>query len=335
LRIPAFVIKPYLESFCNAMIELRFFSPQGPSTGPGESCSNALAQSPDVRFYFRYHPRMASRRPARSIVPATSTAAADPPAARSRRIGRPSNERFRQLFTRNLNSLLDQRADIPRESAARAVELARVCAVTPAAARKWLTGAGWPTLEKLLDLAQRYGFAPDDLLCDGPRRVVDISRLVDAQALRRAALAELLPVPSFDHADTLRLAIDPAAFSGAADPAAGAALVLVDIADDTMTPDCRAGDQVAVRLDPHWRGNGLYLLQATSTASPVIRRVCQTDEGYRIDTTGTGPGMQPSTVAEFAADEAAALDGMPILRGRPVFLLRTLPSGAGPGPSGG
>lgn len=286
---------------------------------------------------------MASRNPGKSSVSANPAAVGSTRSAPGQRVGRPSNERFRQLFTRNLNSLLDQRNDVPREAAARAVELARVCAVTPAAARKWLTGAGWPTLEKLLDLAQRYGFAPDDLLSDGPRRVVDISRLVDAQALRRAALAELTPVPSFDRADALRLAIDPAAFSGATAPvtdsapgaASGAALVLIDIPDDTMAPTCQAGDQVAVRLDPQWRGDGLYLLQATSTAPAMLRRVRQTDGGYLIDTTGTGPGMPPLTVASLAADEAAALDGSPILRGRPVLLLRALKAGGGPQAPGG
>lgn len=286
---------------------------------------------------------MASRNPGKSSVSTNPAAVGSTRSAPGQRVGRPSNERFRQLFTRNLNSLLDQRTDVPREAAARAVELARVCAVTPAAARKWLTGAGWPTLEKLLDLAQRYGFAPDDLLSDGPRRVVDISRLVDAQALRRAALAELTPVPSFDRADALRLAIDPAAFSGATAPvtdsapgtASGAALVLIDIPDDTMAPTCRAGDQVAVRLDPQWRGDGLYLLQATSTAPAMLRRVRRTDGGYLIDTTGTGPGMPPLTVASLAADEAAALDGSPILRGQPVFLLRALKAGGGPQARGG
>jgi transcriptional regulator with XRE-family HTH domain len=272
---------------------------------------------------------MASRRPDKSPVPAPPEAGRSASAARNRRIGRPSNERFRQLFTRNLNGLLDQRDDVPREPAARAVELARVCAVTPAAARKWLTGAGWPTLEKLLDLAQRYGFAPDDLLSDGPRKVVDISRLVDAQALRRAALTELAPVPSFDGATALRLAVDPAALSAADEPAPGAALALVEIADDTMAPACRAGDQVAIRLDPQWRGDGLYLLQVTSTSPPVLRRVSRVAAGYRIDANCAGNAVQPLTVETFAADEAASLDGSPILRGRPVFLVRALPGGDG------
>jgi transcriptional regulator with XRE-family HTH domain len=246
--------------------------------------------------------------------------------ARNRPIGRPSNERFRQLFTRNLNNLLDQRADVPREAGARAVELARVCAVTPAAARKWLTGAGWPTLEKLLDLAQRYGFAPDDLLAEGPRKVVDISRLVDAQALRRAALTELVPVPPFDGAGALRLAVDPLAFAGAAVPVPDAALALVSIVDDTMAPACRTGDQVAVLLDPQWHGDGLYLLQMTSTSVPLLRRVCKVDAGYRIDAACAGAAIRPWTVGTLGSDEAAALDGSPILRGRPVFLVRTLPA---------
>lgn len=287
---------------------------------------------------------MASRRPEQPIAPEHPAGERNPPQppdspnapdAPNRRIGRPSNERFRLLFTRNLNAMLDQRADVPREAAARATELARVCAVTPAAARKWLTGAGWPTLEKLLDLAHRYGFAPDDLLSDGPRRVVDISRLVDAQALRRAALAELTAAPPLDGASPLRLAIDPSAFSGDGDaapgtaPEAGATLALVDIADDAMVPACRSGDRVVVQLDPLWRGDGLYLLQPTATSPAVLRRVRRVDHGYRIEALAPAAHAPPETVPGFAADEAAALDGMPILRGRPICLVRPMPDATG------
>jgi transcriptional regulator with XRE-family HTH domain len=271
---------------------------------------------------------MAYRRPepqTRAVDPAPGTAQPDPS---SRRLGRPSNERFRQLFTRNLNQMLDQRADVPREAAARAAELARVCAVTPAAARKWLTGAGWPTLEKLLDLAHRYGFAPDDLLSEGPRQVVDISRLVDTQALRRAALSELTPAPPLDGASPLRMAIDPSAFASVADssaaPAVGATLVEVDIGDTAPDAAFTPGDRVVVRLDPHWRGDGLYLLQVTSTSPAVLRRITQVADGFRIEAPAGGATVQPETVAGFAADEAHALDGSPILRGHPLCLVRTL-----------
>ncbi|MCE2946750.1 MAG: hypothetical protein ACK515_00140 [bacterium] len=265
---------------------------------------------------------MASRPHAEPIPPAEPAAATGSPGEPARRIGRPSNERFRQLFTRNLNQLLDQRSDVPREPAARATELARVCAVTPAAARKWLTGAGWPTLEKLLDLAQRYGFAPDDLLSEGPRLVVDISRLVDAQALRRAALAELVPAPAFDGLSTLRIAVDPSAFGDAS--GTGTALVLVDIQDDTMAPAYRRGDQVVVRLDSRWNGDGLYLLQFSSTSPAMLRRVRQVDTGYRIDAPAGDDAATDITVAALGADEADALDGSPILRGRPLCLVRAL-----------
>jgi transcriptional regulator with XRE-family HTH domain len=257
---------------------------------------------------------MAARRPA---APPTNAAPAAGPAV-ARRVGRPSNERFRQLFTRNLNQLLDARPDVPREASGRAAELARVCAVTPAAARKWLTGAGWPTLEKLLELAQRYGFAPDDLLADGPRQVVDISRLIDAQALRRAELGELTPVPALaGGAARLQLAIDPAIFAGR--DAAGAAMALVEVADDTLAPHLAAGDQVVVKLDARWHGDGIYLLQATPTAPPALRRVHRVEDGYRIvDAHGS------TMAAALAIDEAGALDGSPILRGMPLCLLRNL-----------
>jgi transcriptional regulator with XRE-family HTH domain len=253
--------------------------------------------------------------------PPSGTGTPAPDAAR--RVGRPSNERFRLLFTRNLNRLLDQRPDVPPEPAARAAELARVCAVTPAAARKWLTGAGWPTLEKLLDLAHRYGFAPDDLLAEGPRQVVDLSRLVDAQALRRAELGELAPAPGLAGAGSLQLAIDPAAFGVVGNPGA-TSLVLVDVTDEALAPDLSAGDRVVVRLDPHWHGDGIYLLQETSTAPTLLRRIRQVDGLYRIDA-GHGPtGAAPATFAAFAVDEATALEGAPILRGSPLCLVRAL-----------
>ena len=275
---------------------------------------------------------MALRPPRTPDDPAQPAGGTDSPGAQRRRMGRQSNERFRQLFTRNLNQLLDQRADVPRDASGRAAELARVCAVTPAAARKWLTGAGWPTLEKLLDLAQRYGFAPDDLLSDGPRQVVDISRLVDAQALRRATLAELTPAPPLDGASPLRLAIDPSAFedpagtpSGTdADATPGAALVLVGIADETLAPACRSGDRVVVRLDPLWRGDGVYLLQVTSTAPPVLRQVRRTHDGYRIEALAGSTTAAPAIVPAFAADEASSLDGLPILRGKALCLVRPM-----------
>lgn len=280
---------------------------------------------------------MASRRPAKPDAPAHAPDETDAPDTPNRRIGRPSNERFRLLFTRNLNALLDQRTDVPREAAARAAELARVCAVTPAAARKWLTGAGWPTLEKLLDLAHRYGFAPDDLLSDGPRQVVDIARLVDAQALRRAALTELTPAPPFDGTSPLFLALDPSALARHAgpgagpgtDPAAGATLVLVDIADDAMVPACRSGDRVVVRLDPLWRGDGLYLLQSTSTAPAMLRQVRRVDDGYRIEALAAGAAAPAVTVGGFGTDEASSLDGSPILRGQPICLVRPMRDAGG------
>jgi hypothetical protein len=152
--------------------------------------------------------------------------------------------------------------------------------------------------------------------------VVDISRLVDAQALRRAALAELVPAPAFDGLSTLRVALDPSAFGDAS--GTGAALVLVDIDDDTMAPAYRPGDQVVVRLDPRWQGDGLYLLQFSSTSPPVLRRVRRVDTGYRIDAPAGGNPATDITVAALGADEAAALDGSPILRGRPLCLVRAL-----------
>jgi transcriptional regulator with XRE-family HTH domain len=242
------------------------------------------------------------------------------PPAPARRVGRPTNELFRQRFTRNLNRLLDQRPELPREPAARAAELARVCGVTPAAARKWLTGGGWPTLEKLFDLAQRYNFAAQDLLSDGPAQVIDISRLVDAQALRLAALLELTPVPEFpDSANALALAIDPALLGGVDASARYACMVMPD---DSMAAQCRAGDRVVFRVEADWSGDGLYLLQASAVAPLVLRHVTRTDSGFRIVTRGATPAAHETP--RLARDEAEALGGLPLLRGRAVAVLQRL-----------
>lgn len=266
---------------------------------------------------------MVPRRSADQSDTAASTAAGAVPDA-VRRVGRPSNERFRQRFTSNLNQLLDQRPDMPPEPAARAAELARVCAVTPAAARKWLTGAGWPTLEKLLDLAQRYGFAPDDLLADGPRQVVDLSRLVDAQALRRAELGELTPVPAFSGTRGLQLAVDPRAFGDTGGRAETSPLALVSVTDDALLPDFASGDEVVVRLDPQWRGDGIYLLQSTPTSPARLHRVRQADGAFCIDAAQATIGEAGGRFAAFATDEAGSLDGTPILCGTPLCLVRAL-----------
>lgn len=243
----------------------------------------------------------------------------------ARRVGRPSNERFRQVFTRNLNHLLDQRPDVPREPAARAAELARVCGVTPAATRKWLTGAGWPTLEKLLELAQRYGFAPDDMLSEGPRPVVDISRLVDAQALRRAELADLLPAPLFeDDRAALNLALDPEAISEVSEGSPGTVLAQWIAPDPSMEPLCRAGDRVVFRVDACWAGDGIYLVQMLPGAPLTLRFISLHADGYRFEALAPQFASRTFIATSLAADEAGALGGEPILRGRPICLVRAL-----------
>jgi len=239
------------------------------------------------------------------------------------RLGRPSNERFRQVFTRNLSLLLDQRPEVPREPAARAAELARVCGVTPAATRKWLTGAGWPTLEKLLELAQRYGFAPDDMLSEGPRPVVDISRLIDAQALRRAELAHLVPAPLFgDDRAALCLALDPSAISGGHEENPGAALAQWIASDHSMEPLCSAGDRVVFRVDSRWAGDGIYLVQIMPGAPLELRSLSLQADGYRLEALAQPFASRTFVAPSLAGDEAGALDGEPILRGRPICLLR-------------
>ncbi len=258
---------------------------------------------------------------------------AEPPGTAQRRVGRPSNERFRALFTRNLSQLLDRRADVPREPAARAAELARVSGVTPAAARKWLTGAGWPTLEKLLELSQRYGFAPDDLLSEGPRQILDVSRLVDAEALRRAELGALTPIPEFGTVQpALTLALDPAALfdQSRSGPESGPSLphALYVMPDESMNPHCDAGDRVVFCLDPTWSGDGLYLMQQLPGGPLVLRLILAVTGGYRIEAASPAFGDPPMLCHSLAANDAEALSGAPILRGRPVGLLRAFRSGA-------
>ncbi|MBC7781608.1 MAG: hypothetical protein H7125_16060 [Proteobacteria bacterium] len=241
-------------------------------------------------------------------------------------MGRPSNERFRERFTINLGRLLDLRDDVPREPAARASELARVCAVTPAAARKWLTGAGWPTLEKILELSQRFEFAPEELLSDGPRRIVDISRLVDAQALQRAELAELTPVPEFDLAQpSLLLAVDPVVLCGQAEVGRSERYALFTVHDASMAPHCVAGDRVVFRLDPLWQGDGLYVMQSTLSGPPALRTVTRIADAYRVAASAPAFSDQAFETRTLASHEADALTGAPLLRGRPVGLWRALP----------
>ncbi len=245
----------------------------------------------------------------------------------SGRRGRPSNEHLRLRFATNLSRLLDEQRDLPRGIAARATALAGICGVTPAAARKWLTGAGWPTLEKLLVLAQRYRFAPEDLLFASPR-TIDLTRLVDERSVRRAELAELQPLPDLDRPySPLAIAINPRVLAGLEpDPDAPRepAHVLVHVSDDAMAPWCLRGDLLVVSLCDIEDPTGPIALRMTLAAPVVLRWVSQVREGFRLDGLSTDAGISPVLVPRLARDEAEALSGVPMVLGRPCWLLRNL-----------
>lgn len=248
-------------------------------------------------------------------------------AGRAARRGRPSNEHLRLRFATNLSRLLDEQRELPRGIAARASALAQVCAVTPAAARKWLTGAGWPTLEKLLLLAQRYRFSPEDLLFATPR-TVDLTRLVDERAVARAELAELQPLPDLDRPYApLAIAISPRVLAGLdPDPESPRepAHVLVRVGDDGMSPWCLRGDRVVVSLAELDDPTGPVALRMTLTSPVVLRWVSRVPGGFRLDALAADSGIEPMTVPSLARDEAEALGGVPLLLGRACWLLRTL-----------
>lgn len=258
--------------------------------------------------------------------PTPRSADGDAP-GRSARRGRPTNEHLRQRFATNLSRLLDEQRALPRGLAARAAALSEVCGVTPAAARKWLVGAGWPTLENLILLAQRYGFSPEDLLFATPR-TVDLTRLVDERAVSRAQLGELQPLPDLDRPYApLAVAINPRVLAGLApDPEAPRepALVMVRASDDAMAPWCLRGDLLLVSLAELDDPTGPVALRLDLTAPVVLRWISRVPGGYRLGTLAACPDIAPVTVPSLAHDEADALDGAPLVLGRPRWLMRSL-----------
>ena len=129
-------------------------------------------------------------------------------------------------------------------------------------------------------------------------------------------------MPAFTGATGLRLALDPRAFGDTAGRAGAKALALVTTPDDALLPDFATGDQIVVRLDPQWRGDGIYLLQLTPTSPAQLRRVRQANGAFCIDDANADDAA--TSFAAFADDEAGSLDGSPILRGTPLCIVRAV-----------
>jgi len=237
------------------------------------------------------------------------------------RRGRPSTEHLRQRFASNLSRLLDEQRDLPRGTAARASLLADVCGVTPAAARKWLTGAGWPTLEKLLVLAQRYGFAPEHLLFTPAPRAIP-----GAEA--GVGLGGLVPLLELDRPYAPPpLAIDPRRLAGrepGAETAPESAFVLVRASDDAMAPWCLRDDLLVVSTAPVVDPSGPLAFRLTAGGPVVLRWISRTPEGFRLDALCATAGIVPLRVPALARGALEASAGSPQVVGRPCWLLRGL-----------
>lgn len=71
--------------------------------------------------------------------------------------------RVKRLFAERLNELCDEHK-LPPKGKGRQVEVARMFDVSQKGARKWLEGEGLPTLEKTIEIAQRFGVQTEWLL---------------------------------------------------------------------------------------------------------------------------------------------------------------------------
>jgi hypothetical protein len=125
----------------------------------------------------------------------------------------------------------------------------------------------------------------------------------------------------------LALAIDAALLFDTSPAGTGQAYALFIAHDDSMLPICSEGDRVVFRLESAWAGDGLYLLQQTAASPLMLRTVARVGSSYTVTSTSGGTTGAYAT-GMFAADEAEALNGAPIIRGRPAGLIRRLPGAA-------
>lgn len=92
------------------------------------------------------------------------------------------------LFAQRLNKLLDI-SGVPEAITARIEHLAGEFLVSPAAARKWVKGEGYPTIDKLRDIAIRYNSLVDWLL---GREIPDFP-------IVNKGNADVVAIPVLDH----------------------------------------------------------------------------------------------------------------------------------------
>ncbi len=75
----------------------------------------------------------------------------------------------KSAFSARLNELLDE-AGVPNKFEGRQVVVGKMFGVTQKGARKWLEGEGLPTLEKCIEIAERFGVHTEWLLSGrGPK----------------------------------------------------------------------------------------------------------------------------------------------------------------------
>ena len=161
-------------------------------------------------------------------------------------------EDVRRIFSHRLNHALDKKG-IPVKGMGRQTETGKLFGVSQNAARKWLQGEGMPARETLeimagalgVSYAWLVGLEEDLALAPGAVEVYSASAICDPDGK---------PTGKCD-------------WDGLPDSA-----VVVQIADDAMAPEMRAGDLVAVdgTLDPRAGG---YVLVCPVSGPATLRRV--------------------------------------------------------------
>ena len=92
---------------------------------------------------------------------------------------------FKTIFAGNLNLALDECRDkVPRKGKGRQNVVGRMFKVDQKAARKWLEGEGFPTLEKSIEIAMRLNVAVEWLLTGrGEKRVMEQTNIQLAELI--------------------------------------------------------------------------------------------------------------------------------------------------------
>jgi transcriptional regulator with XRE-family HTH domain len=88
-------------------------------------------------------------------------------------------------FSARLNQILDESPEkVPREGRGRQGHVGKMFGVDQKAARKWLKGEGFPTLEKAIEIAKRFNVTVEWLLSGrGEKRMTDSANMELAELL--------------------------------------------------------------------------------------------------------------------------------------------------------